>query len=55
MKLSVINSEKIVEFVPKISEYANIKKSKCGDFFANHPFHTNMKLANGQYPTKATH
>ena len=44
MKLSVINSEKIVEFVPEISEYANTQnKVNVTDFFANHPFHTNIE------------
>lgn len=55
MKLSVINSDKIVEFVPKISEYANTQnKVNAADFFANHPFHTNIEnlAESAQYPTK---
>ena len=55
MKLSVINSDKIVEFVPKISEYANTQnKVNAADFFANHPFHTNIEnlAETAQYPVK---
>ena len=55
MKLSVINAEKIVEFVPKISEYANTQnKVNAADFFANHPFHTNIEnlSESATYPNK---
>ena len=33
MKLSVINSDKIAEFVPKISEYANTQNKVNVGFF----------------------
>ena len=44
MKLSVLSPDKIAEFVPKISEYANTQnKVNAADFFANHPFHLNVE------------
>ena len=44
---------KIVEFVPKISEYANTQ-NKVNRIFANHPFHTNIEnlVNSAQYPIK---
>lgn len=44
MKLTVIDSEKAQEIVPKISEYANTQnKVNAADFFSNHPFHVRME------------
>ena len=44
MKLSVIDSEKIEETVPRISEYANTQnKVNAADFYSNHPFHIRME------------
>jgi acyl-CoA synthetase (AMP-forming)/AMP-acid ligase II len=44
MKLSIIAPEKIVELVPKISEFANTQnKVNAADFFANHPFHVRIE------------
>lgn len=44
MKLSVIDSEKIEETVPRISEYANTQnKVSAADFYSNHPFHIRME------------
>lgn len=44
MKLSVVNSEKGEEVIPKISEYANTQnKVNAADFFSNHPFHIRME------------
>ncbi len=44
MKLSVVDSEKGEEVIPKISEYANTQnKVNAADFFSNHPFHIRMK------------
>lgn len=44
MKLSVIDSEKIEETVPLISEYANTQnKVSAADFYSNHPFHIRME------------
>ena len=44
MKLSIIDPEKSIEVVPKISEYANSQnKVDAADFFANHPFHIQME------------
>src|SRR3990172_9611116 len=40
MKLSVVDSEKGEEVIPRISEYANTQnKVNAADFFSNHPFH----------------
>lgn len=44
MKLSVVDPEKALEVVPKISEFANSQnKVNAADFFANHPFHIRME------------
>jgi hypothetical protein len=44
MKLSIVNPERAMEVVPKISEYANSQnKVNAADFFANHPFHVRME------------
>lgn len=44
MKLSVIDSEKSEEVVPRISEYANTQnRVNAADFFSNHPFHVRME------------
>ncbi|WP_262269585.1 AIPR family protein [Microvirga yunnanensis] len=44
MKLSVVDPEKAVEVVPRISEYANSQnRVNAADFFSNHPFHVRMQ------------
>ena len=44
MKLSIVNSDKAIEIVPKISEYANTQnRVNAADFFSNHPFHIRME------------
>lgn len=44
MKLSVVDPDRAVEVVPKISEFANSQnKVNAADFFANHPFHIRME------------
>ena len=44
MKLSVVDSEKGEEIIPRISEYANTQnKVNAADFFSNHPFHIRME------------
>ena len=44
MKLSIVNSDKALEIVPKISEYANTQnRVSAADFFSNHPFHIRME------------
>jgi len=44
MKLSIVDSEKSLEIVPKISEFANSQnRVNAADFFANHPFHVRME------------
>lgn len=44
MKLSVVDSEKSEEVIPRISEYANTQnKVNIADFFSNHPFHIRME------------
>lgn len=44
MKLSVVDSEKGEEVIPRISEYANTQnKVNAADFFSNHPFHIRME------------
>ncbi len=44
MKLSIVEPEKAVEVVPKISEYANTQnRVNAADFFANHPYHVRME------------
>jgi hypothetical protein len=44
MKLSVIESKRSEEVVPRISEYANTQnRVNAADFFSNHPFHVRIK------------
>lgn len=44
MKLSIIDPDKTIEVVPRISEYANTQnKVNAADFFANHPFHIRVE------------
>ena len=44
MKLSVVNADRAVKLVPKISEYANSQnRIAASDFFANHPFHVRVE------------
>lgn len=44
MKLSIVEPERAIEVVPKISEFANSQnKVNAADFFANHPFHVRME------------
>ncbi|MCY4542136.1 MAG: AIPR family protein [Rhodobacteraceae bacterium] len=44
MKLSVVDSSRATEVVPKISEYANSQnRIAASDFFANHPFHVRVE------------
>ena len=44
VKLSIVQSEKVNEIVPKISEYANTQnKVSAADFFSNHPFHLRIE------------
>lgn len=44
MKLSVVEPEKVVEIVPRISRYANTQnKVSEADFFSNHEFHQEMQ------------
>ena len=44
MKLSVVNADRAVKVVPKISEYANSQnRVAASDFFANHPFHVRVE------------
>lgn len=44
VKLSVVESEKVNDIVPKISEYANTQnKVNAADFFSNHPFHLRIE------------
>jgi hypothetical protein len=44
MKLSVVDSEKSEEVIPRISEYANTQdKVNTADFFSNHPFYIRME------------
>lgn len=44
MKLSVVNPDRAMEVVPRISEFANSQnKVNAADFFANHPFHIRME------------
>lgn len=44
MKLSVVESEKVGEIVPRISRYANTQnKVSEADFFSNHEFHQEMQ------------
>ena len=44
MKLSIVNPDRALEIVPKISEYANTQnRVSAADFFSNHPFHIRME------------
>jgi len=44
MKLSIVPSERAIEVVPKISEFANSQnRVNAADFFANHPFHVRIE------------
>ena len=44
MKLSVVNADRAVKVVPKISEYANSQnRVAASDFFSNHPFHVRVE------------
>lgn len=44
MKLSIVDQNKAMEVVPKISEYANSQnRVNAADFFANQPFHIRME------------
>ena len=44
MKLSIIDPDRALEIVPKISEYANSQnRVSAADFFSNHPFHVRME------------
>ncbi len=44
VKLCVVESEKVNDIVPKISEYANTQnKVNAADFFSNHPFHLRIE------------
>ena len=44
MKLSVVDPNRAMEVVPKISEYANSQnRVSASDFFSNHPFHVRME------------
>lgn len=44
MKLSIVPSERAIDVVPKISEYANSQnRVNAADFFANHPFHVRVE------------
>ena len=44
MKLSVVEPQRALQIVPKISEYANSQnRVSAADFFSNHPFHVRME------------
>lgn len=44
MKLSIVEPDKAVTLVPRISEYANSQnRVSSADFFANHPYHVRME------------
>ena len=44
MKLSIVDADRALEIVPKISEYANTQnRVSAADFFSNHPFHIRME------------
>ena len=44
MKLSIVDPNRALEIVPKISEYANSQnRVSAADFFSNHPFHVTME------------
>lgn len=44
MKLSIVPSDRAIDIVPKISEFANSQnRVNAADFFANHPFHVRLE------------
>lgn len=44
MKLSIVQPDRAMEVVPKISEYANSQnRVNAADFFANHPYHIQIE------------
>ncbi len=44
LKLSIIDSDRAMEVVPRISEYANTQnRVSAADFFSNHPFHIRIE------------
>ena len=44
MKLTVVDSERAAQLVPRISEFANSQnRVNAADFFANHPFHVRIE------------
>lgn len=44
MKLSIVEHERAVDVVPKISEFANSQnRVNAADFFSNHPYHVRMQ------------
>lgn len=44
MKLSIVDSARTMEVVPKISEFANTQnRVSAADFFSNHPFHVRIE------------
>ncbi len=44
MKLSIVNPDRAMEIVPRISEYANTQnRVSAADFFSNHPFHIRVE------------
>ena len=44
MKLSIVDPDRALEIVPKISEYANSQnRVSAADFFSNHPFHIRLE------------
>ena len=44
MKLSIVDPDRALEIVPKISEYANSQnRVSAADFFSNHPFHVRLE------------
>ena len=44
MKLSIVDPDRALEIVPKISQYANTQnRVSAADFFSNHPFHIRVQ------------
>ncbi len=44
MKLSIVEPDRAMKVVPRISEYANTQnKVNAADFFSNHPFHVRLE------------
>jgi hypothetical protein len=44
MKLSIVPSDRAIDIVPRISEFANSQnRVNAADFFANHPFHVRLE------------